>query len=50
MPANSRWDLNQLYRVKIVKIPGNGCLNNLNDLVLNVLKEERRTGLLSLAS
>jgi len=23
--------------VKIVKIPGNGRLNNLNDLVLNVL-------------
>ena len=37
MPANSRWDLIQRYRVKIVKNPGNGRLNNLNDLVLNVL-------------
>jgi len=31
MPANNRWDLIQLYRVKIVKNPGNGRLNNLND-------------------
>ena len=37
MPANSRWDLIQRLRVKIVKNPGNGRLNNLNDLVLNVL-------------
>jgi len=39
MPANSRWDLIQRYRVKIVKNPGNGRLNNLNDSppVLNVL-------------
>ena len=38
MPANSRWDLIQRYRVKIVKNPGNGRLNNLNDPVLNVLR------------
>jgi hypothetical protein len=38
MPANSRWDLIQPLRVKIVKNPGNGHLNNLNDPVLNVLK------------
>jgi len=31
MPANSRWDLIQRERVKIVKNPGNGHLNNLND-------------------
>ena len=31
MPANSRWDLIQRLRVKIVKNPGNGHLNNLND-------------------
>ena len=36
MPANSRWDLIQLLSVKIVKNPGNGRLNNLNDPVLNV--------------
>ena len=37
MPANSRWDLIQHLRIKIVKNPGNGSLNNLNDPVLNVL-------------
>jgi len=39
MPANSRWDLIQRIRVKIVKNPGNGGLNNLNlnDPVLSVL-------------
>jgi len=37
MPANSRWDLIQRLKVKIVKNPGNGRLNNLNDPVLNVL-------------
>jgi len=37
MPANSRWDLIQRLRVKIVKNPGNKRLNNLNDLVLDVL-------------
>jgi len=31
MPANSRWDLIQRLTVKIVKNPGNGRLNNLND-------------------
>jgi len=40
MPANSRWDLIQRYRVKIVKNPGNGIFNNLNDPVLNVLRKE----------
>ena len=38
MPANSRWDLIQRLKVKIVKNPGNGRLNKLNDPVLNVLK------------
>ena len=38
MPANSTWDLIQRLSVKIVKNPGNGRLNNLNDPVLNVLK------------
>jgi len=41
MPANSRWDLIQRLKVKILKNPGNGRLNNLNNLndpVLNVLK------------
>jgi len=37
MPANSRWDLLQRLRVKIVENPGNGRLKNLNDPVLNVL-------------
>ena len=27
--------------VKFFKNPGNGCLNNLNDSVLNVLRKER---------
>jgi len=31
MPANSRWDLIQCLKVKIVKNPGKGHLNNLND-------------------
>jgi len=31
MPANSRWDLIQLLKGKIVKNPGNRCLNNVND-------------------
>jgi len=39
MPANSRWDLIQRYKFKIVKNPGNGRLSNLNDPVLNVLRE-----------
>jgi len=38
MPANSRWYLIQRYKVKIVKNPGNGHLNNLNDPILNVLR------------
>jgi len=38
MPANSKWDLIQRLMVIIVKNPGNGRLNNLNDPVLNVLK------------
>jgi len=38
MPSNSRWDLIQGFRVKIVKNLGNGRLNNLNDPVLSVLK------------
>jgi len=37
MPANSRWDLIQFLKGKIVKNPGNGRLNNLNGPVLNVL-------------
>jgi len=37
MPANCKWDLIQLLKVKIVKNPGNGRLNNLNDPVRNVL-------------
>jgi len=37
MPANSRWDLIQRLKGKIVKNPGNGSLNILNDPVLNVL-------------
>jgi len=37
MPANSRWDLIQRLKGKIVKNPRNGRLNNLNDPVLNVL-------------
>ena len=39
MPANSGWDLIQRLKVKIVKNPGTGRLNNLNDPVLNVLSE-----------
>jgi len=39
MPANSRWDLIQRLKVKIIKNSGNGRLNNLNDPVLNVLKQ-----------
>jgi len=36
MPANSRWD--SAFKVlKLLKNPGNGRLNNLNDPVLNVL-------------
>ena len=31
MPENSRWDLIQRLKGKIVKNPGNGRLNNLND-------------------
>ena len=34
MPANSRWDLIRRLRVKglkLLKTPGNGRLNNLND-------------------
>ena len=31
MPENSRWDLIQPLKVKIVRNPGNGRLNNLND-------------------
>ena len=31
MPANSRWDLIQRLKVKTIKNPGNGRLNNLND-------------------
>jgi len=31
MQANSRWDLIRRLKVKIVKNPGNGRLNNLND-------------------
>jgi len=38
MPANSRWDLIQRLKVKIVKSPGNGRLNSLSDPVLNVLR------------
>ena len=41
MPANSRWDLIQRLRVKIIKNPGNGRLNNLNDPVLNVLIQSK---------
>jgi hypothetical protein len=38
MPKNSRWDLIQrLKGYNIVKNPGNGRSNNLNDPVLNVL-------------
>jgi len=37
MPAIGRWDLIQRLKVKIVKNPGNGRINNLNDPVLNVL-------------
>jgi len=43
MPANSRWDLIQHLRVKIVKNPGNGRLNNLNDPVLIVLRKTHTT-------
>jgi len=38
MPANSRWNLIQLLKFKIVKNPGIGLLNNVNDPVLNVFK------------
>jgi len=38
MPANSRWELIQHLKFKIVKNPGNGRLNNLNDPDLNVLR------------
>jgi len=31
MPANSRWDLIQRLKVKVVRNSGNGRLNNLND-------------------
>ena len=45
MLAYSRWDL--IQRLKgIVKNPGNGRLNNLNDPVLNVLR--KRTVILNL--
>ena len=41
MPANSRRDLIQRLTFKIVKNPGNGRLNNLNDLVLSVLNNQK---------
>ena len=41
MPANSRRDLIQRLTVKIVKNPGNGRLNSLNDLVLSVLNNQK---------
>jgi len=51
MPANSRWDLIQRLKGKIVKNPGNGRLNNLNDPVLNVLtyppKKRSQRGVIS---
>jgi len=42
MPENSRWDLIQRLKGKIVKNPGNERLNNLNDPVLNVLNNSKR--------
>jgi hypothetical protein len=43
MPANGRWDLIQRLKFKIVKNPGNGRLNNLNDPVLNVLRSKKES-------
>jgi hypothetical protein len=43
MPENSRRDVIQCLKGKIVKNPVNGRLNNLNDPVLNVLRRKETT-------